>query len=266
MSQGVFRLKSDSPQSDGILDDVRAEALVYGILVEFEIQPDGTRSQQAAVSTSLPQQAEEILYEILTKHYLKFCEALNSERRARGLKPLGDPAKLAKQKGDFEKAYYGRLRHSEKGRMAVDLLRAWRGAQIAQQRGWCQVTDSGRIAELEPFLQAVRTLDVEFFKLLSQAAQMLDTRIRSSKNANIGTGDTYLDMQLLIYAFRIAETPTHTARELNEQFVSKFCSISDANLRVKCHKLGAPLKPDARGTRAVRYKASNGITWAVKKN
>jgi len=258
MSQGVFRLKSDSPQSDGILDEVRAEALVYGILVEFEIQPDGTRSQQAAVGTSLPQQAEEILYEILTKHYLKFCEALNSERRARGLKSLGDPAKLAKQKGDFEKAYYGRLRHSEKGRMAVDLLRAWRGAQIAQQRGWCQVTDSGRIAEIEPFLHAVRTLDVEFFKLLAQAAEMLDTRIRSSKDANIGTRDTNLDMWLLIYGMRIAGTPTDTARELNKQFVSKFRSISDDKLREHCKRLGVPLKPDKRGKAAERYGKITG--------
>jgi hypothetical protein len=265
MSQGVFRFKSDSPQS-GILDEVRAEAMVYGIFVKFEIQPDGARSQQTAVGTSLPQQAEEILNEILTKHYLELCEALNSERRARGLKPLGDPAKLAKQKADFEKAYYGRLRHSEKGRMAVDLLRAWRGAQIAQQRGWCQVTDSGRIAELEPFVHAVRTLDVEFFKLLWQAAQTLDTRIRSCKNANIGTGDTYLDMQLLICGMRIAGTPTHTARELNEQFVSKFRSISDAKLRMKCNDLGVPLKDDARGTRAARYKAPYSTSYAGKKH
>ena len=89
----------------------------------------------------------------------------------------------------------------KRGVRAVDALRAWRGAQIAQQRGY-QVTDSSRIAEMEPFLHAVRTLDVEFFKLLAQAAQMLDTldtRIRAAKNASIRTGDTYLDMQLLIY-------------------------------------------------------------------
>ena len=178
----LFRLKNDiwgsdrPPELAGILDEVRAEALVYGFRVAFDVNPeligspesgDISSEEASAVGTSLPQQAEEILNEILTKHYLKLCDALNSERRARGLKPLGDPAKLAKQKADFEKAYYGRLRHSEKGRMAVDLLRAWRGAQIAQQRGWCQVTDSGRIAELEPFLHAVRTLDVEFLKLLS---------------------------------------------------------------------------------------------------
>jgi hypothetical protein len=59
-----------------------------------------------------------------SKYDLKMCEALNVERRARGLKPVGDPAKLAKKKADFEKAYYGKLRHSEKGRRAVDVLRA----------------------------------------------------------------------------------------------------------------------------------------------
>jgi len=272
--QSLFRLKNDIWESDRpqelaeILDEVRAEALVYGFRVAFEVNPDllgslesgETSSKEVrADGTSLPQQAEEILNEILTKHYLKLCEALNSERGARGLKPLGDPAKLAKQKADFEKAYYGRLRHSGKGRRVVDFLRAWRGAQMAQQRGWSQVTDSERIAELEPFLHAVRTLDVEFFKLLAQAAQMLDTRIRSSKNTNIGTGDTYLDMWLLIYAMRIAGTPTHTARELNEQLVSKFHSISDDKLREKhCKPLGVPLKPDKRGKAAERYGKVTG--------
>ena len=258
MSQGVFRLKSDGPQSDGILDEVRAEALVYGILVEFEIHPDGTRSQQPAVGTSLPQQAEEILYEILTKHYLKLCEALNAERRALGLKPLGDPAKLAKQKSDFEKAYYGKLRHSERGRIAVDLLRAWRGAQIAQQRGWCQVTDSGRIAVLEPFLHAVRTPDVEFFELLAQAAKILDKPIRSSKGANIGTGDRNLDMFLLKYGMRISGTPTHTPHELNEQFVNKFRDITDKKLQERMHELGVPYKHEPRGKASPNYGFEKG--------
>jgi len=271
--QSLFGLKNDiwgsdrPPELAGILDEVRAEALVYGIRVAFDVNPelidspelgDISSEEASAVGTYVPQQAQEILNEILTKHYLKLCDALNSERRARGLKPLGDPAKLAKQKADFEKAYYGRLRHSEKGRMAVDLLRAWRGAQIAQQRGWCQVTDSGRIAEIEPFLHAVRTLDVEFFKLLAQAAEMLDTRIRSSKDANIGTRDTNLDMWLLIYGMRIAGTPTDTARELNKQFVSKFRSISDDKLREHCKRLGVPLKPDKRGKAAERYGKITG--------
>ena len=64
---------------------------------------------------------------------------------------------------------------------------------------------------------------------------------------------------------RIAGTPTHTARELNEQFISKFRSISDKKLRERCHYLGLSLKPDARGTRAVRYKASNVPTVRNKK-
>jgi hypothetical protein len=71
-------------------------------------------------------------------------------------------------------------------------------------------------------------------------------------------------MWLLIYAFRVAGTPTHTVRELNEQFVSKFRSISDKKLREKCSKLGVVLKPDARGTRAARYKASNSPAMPQK--
>jgi hypothetical protein len=206
----IFRLKNDPWESDrpaqlaGILDEVRAEALVYGIRVAFDLSPeligspesgDISSKEVSAVGTSMPRQANEILDEILTKLYFKLVEDVNSKRCALGLKRLGDPAKLEKQKVNFEQAYYGRLRHSEKERMVVDLLRAWRGAQIAEQRGWCKTTDSGRIALLEPFLDRVRALggpraDVEFFKLLAQAAQMLDTRIRSSKNTNIGTGDT----------------------------------------------------------------------------
>jgi hypothetical protein len=257
------QLTSDTLQ---ILNEVRSEALAYGIILEFEMQLDGTPSKQAAGGTSQPQQAQEIICEILTKHYPSLCEALNAERRARGQKPIGDLAKVAKQKAKFEKAYYGKLRHSEKGRRVVDLLRAWRGGQITEQHGWCRRTDSARITWLKPFLEAVRTLDVEFFKLFAQAVQMLDTRIRSSSNTNIGTGDTYLDMWLLIYGVRIAGTPTHTAHDLNEQFVSKFRSISDARLRVKCNDLEVPLKDDARGTRAGRYKAPYSTSYAGKKH
>ena len=120
------------------------------------------------------------------------AEAMNAERRARGQKRIEDVAKLAKRQTDFEKAYYGKLRHSEKGRRVVDLLRAWHGGQIIEQHGWCRRPDNERIALLAPFLDAVRTFDVKFFRLLTQAAQMLETRIRSSKDASIGTGDTTL--------------------------------------------------------------------------
>jgi hypothetical protein len=58
---------------------------------------------------------------------------------------------------------------------------------------------------------------------------MLDNRIRSSKDRTIGTGDTDPDLWLLQYGLRIAGTPTHTVRELNEQFVSKFRSITIRN-------------------------------------
>jgi hypothetical protein len=163
--------------------------------------------------------------------------------------------KLPKRQADFEKAYYGELRHPEKGRRIVDLLRAWQGRQIVEQ--WnkveAQLEDRMRIVLLTPLLNAVRTLDVEFFKLLAQAARMLETRIRSSKDSTIGTGDTHLDLWLLQYGMRIAGTATHTLRELNEEHVSKFRTMSDKDLRERCQYLAIPLKLDKRGTAAVRY-------------
>ena len=89
--------------------------------------------------------------------------------------------------------------------------------------------------------------------------QILEARIASnSKGRSIGSGDLHLEKWLLEYAMKTgivarALSP-HTARELNEQFVSKFRSISDKKLREKCKSLGIPLKPDARGRAAVRYR------------
>jgi len=119
---------------------------------------------------------------------------------------------------------------------------------ILSQHAWCN-----QIRLLPPFLEAVRSLDVESFKLLAEAADMLDGRIRSSKDASIGTCDTTLDLWLLQYATSIAGTPTHTVRELNEQNVSKFRNISDKKLREHCRKLNVPLIPDKRGKAATRY-------------
>jgi hypothetical protein len=178
---------------------------------------------------------------------LKLVEAVNRERRARGQKTIEDAAVLTKRQADFEKAYYGELRDSEQGRRVVDLLKAWRGSLIMEQQGWCSKEDSARINLLEPLLHSLRALGhdagwggiapVEFFRLLAKAALMLDTRIRSSK-ASFGAGDFDLNIWLLQYGIRIAGTPTHTVHELNEQFVSKFHSISDKKLHERLHELG----------------------------
>ena len=252
--------KNAEQPSDAILSELRAEALAYGFALELNVHPDGIPvSKQAMADTPLPKRAEEILCEILTKHYLKLCEAVNAVRAAAGEKPIGNSEQLDRLKRIFDKAYYGKLWHSEKGRRIVDLLRAWHGGQIMEQSGWCTRDDTARICLLAPFLDAVRDLDVEFFRLLAQAAQMLDTRVRSSKDASIGTGDTQLDLWLLQYGMRTGGTPTDTARELNEQFVSKFRKISDKKVRERCHYLCVALKPDARGTRAVRYKKLSNV-------
>jgi hypothetical protein len=106
---------------------------------------------------------------------------------------------------------------------------------------------------LAPLLNAVRALDTDFFKLLAEATEMLEKRIRSSKDSTIGTGDTQIDLWSLQYGMRIAGTATHTVRELNEEHVSKFHTMSDKDLRERCQYLVIPLKPDKRGTAAVRY-------------
>jgi hypothetical protein len=181
----VFRLKSDGAEAVTPLDELRAEALVYGWALELEMQLDGTSVSipapgglKPADDTSPPAQAQQILQELLTKHYLKLVEAVNCERRARGQKPIGDAAFLAKWKVDFEKAYYGKLRDSEQGRRVVDLLKAWRGSLIMEQQGWCSKEDSARINLLEPLLHSLRALGhdagwggiapVEFFRLLAK--------------------------------------------------------------------------------------------------
>jgi hypothetical protein len=244
---------------DAILRELRAEARAYGFTLELNVHSDRIPvSKQATADTPLPKRAEEILCEILTKHYLKLCEAVNAVRAARGEKPIGNSEQLDRFKRIFDKAYYGKLRHSEKGRRIVDLLRAWHGGQIMEQSGWCRIDDTARIRLLTPLLDAVRDLDVEFFQLLAQAAQMLDTRVRSSKDASIGTGDTELRLWLLQYGMRTGGTRTHTALELNEQYVSKFRKMSVEKLREECNELAVALKPDRRGKAAKRYGTITG--------
>jgi hypothetical protein len=257
----MFPFADDSDLNEH-LRELRAEAFAYGVNSDLRVFPGSIPpSKEAELGegiTPAPKQAQEIIFELLTKHNLKLCEAVNAERRACGEKRIGNAAKLAKRQEHFEKAYYGKLRHSEKGRKVVDLLRAWHGRQIVEQWNKAegeQLESSIRLVLLSPFLNAVRALDTEFFELLRQAAQMLDTRVRSSaKGQNIGTGDVYLDKWLLEYGFRIAGTPTHTIRELNEQFVSKFHKISDKKLHDKLNELSVPHKHKPSGKASPNYK------------
>jgi hypothetical protein len=274
----MFRFTGGTePESESakILQEVRAEALAYGIWLEIDVWPgeipsskqSSSRQNAVPIDKELPKRAKEILDELLSKHYLRLRNAVNAERCARGQEPIGDAAMLRKRQGNFERAYYGKFHDSEKAREAVDLLRAWHGSRITEEHRPVKRTESELIALFKPLMNAVESLDVEFLKLLPQAAQMLDARIRSSKDSSIGTGDTDLDLWLLQYGLRIAGTPTHTVREINEQFVSKFRSISDAKLRAKCRKLGLPLKQDVRGAGSVRRKMHpNGTRPAGKKD
>jgi hypothetical protein len=132
----MFRFADDQDLNEHSRE-CRAEAFAYGLNLDLRIFPGPippSKKAELAVGIPLPpKRAQEILWEIINKHYLSLCEAVNAERCAHAEKPLGDPVTLAKRQADFEKAYYGKLRHSEKARRIVDLLRAWYGRQIIEQ-------------------------------------------------------------------------------------------------------------------------------------
>jgi hypothetical protein len=263
----MFPFADDSDLNEH-LRELRAEAFAYGFILDLRVFPGpippSKKAELAAGITPLSKRAEEITNEITSKHYLNMTQALNAARRARDEKPLGDPVMLAKRQADFEKAYYGKLRHSEKGRRIVDLLRAWHGRQITEQWNKAegeQLENSIRLVLLSPFLNAVRALDTEFFKLLAQAAKMLSNRIYNSKDKAIGTGDTSRDKRILEYAVEIAGTPTHTPHEINVLFDPAFSKLSeelqhaqDKKLHDRLNELGVPHKHKPSGKASPNYK------------
>jgi hypothetical protein len=147
----------------------------------------------------------------------------------------------------YERAYYGNLLHSEKKRRAMDFLRMWNhNLRSAKKDG--QVRGGRKfLARLEPFIEALDRSDADFFQGLAKAMQIL-------KEPRISN----LDKWLFEYAIENRWIKTHTVRELNEQFVSKFRAISDEKLRDKCNKLGIPFKEGPRGKAAERYGTITG--------
>jgi len=197
---------------------------------------------------SVTKRQREILEEMFAWHYADFWEALG-----------GTTETVAKWRENYEKALYGKIRGSTQKRTAFQFLRMWHVASILHKESGKLMTESEQIVLLAPLLEALRERDAQFFKGLAEAIQILEARIASNGKArNIGSGDLHLEKWLLEYAMKTGivagALSAHTARELNEQFVSKFRSISDKKLREKCKSLGILLKPDARGRAAVRYQ------------
>jgi hypothetical protein len=159
---------------------------------------------------------------------------------------------LETSKADYLKAYYEKCWKSGKKREAFDFVRAWYGRAIWNKEARRRTKHANRLNLLKVLLRAFDELDLEFCRGLADAVQVLRDRIYNSKNPNIGVGDTSLNKWLLEYK---AMTPNavHTARELNDGFVSKICKISPKKLRERCRALDIPLKPDRRGRAAARY-------------
>ena len=222
-----------------------------GLRIRYSVDP------QLFKATPLPKRCIEMLDEYTAAYYAKGQTRYD--------------AKMAKWREKYKKACY-KLRDSEKKRKAVDCVRAWRNAIIWEKESGRTLADSERIALLAPLLNALPTpenpnrFDIEFLNDFAKAANFLDLRLYSTKDQTTGSGENVLDKWLLEYELRLpGGQATHTLRELNEQFVSKFRTITDPKLREKCHELDIPLKPDVRGAGAVRRKRSNGTPGRSKK-
>ena len=110
------------------------------------------------------------------------------------------------------------------------------------------LSDSERIELLKPLLEALpardnpRRFDIEFLKCLSDAAEFLDTRMRTCKGANIGSGELTVKKWLLEHQHGVPKEGEHTVKELNREHISKFADISDHKLREYCRETDYPLK------------------------
>ena len=213
--------------------------------------------------SDLTKRQVEILFEELAK--LDFLEPLDNEASA----------SLSKSRRDYQNAYYGRCWKSEKKRSAFDFLRVWHNAAIWDKESGKPRKDSDRLRLLTPLLNVLPTcenpnrFDAEFFKGLMEAMQILNDRIYNSKNPNMGSGDGDVRKWLLEYKARMDEpvgpaselfvskfhlpSARYTVRELNQQFVSKFHSISDKKLHEKLHELDIPHKDEPRGKASPKY-------------
>lgn len=150
---------------------------------------------------------------------------------------------------DYETSYYETLLHSPEKRRAFEFVRSWYHRAAITREDGRPMTGHGFLTLLAPLFDAFEKRDTKFFKGLAEAVRIVEQREKSSNMRYQGG----LNKWLLEYAVKNGRTATHTLRELNEQFVSKFRSITDDKLRERCKRLGVPLKPDVRGHGAVRY-------------
>ena len=149
---------------------------------------------------------------------------------------------------DYEKVIYRNLR-SSKEREAYIFLGACRREKLLAAANGRTISCSDQIKSLRAVLDALHRLDSEFFQSLAKSIHIQGDRISLSKDKDVGE---QLDRWLLEYKLRTSGKAQHTLRELNEQFVSTFRSISDKKLRERCRQLDVPLTAHKRDNAAVR--------------
>lgn len=162
----------------------------------------------------------------------------------------------------YEKALYGKACTSEKKREAFEFLRMWKCELTFENESATDLPESEKIRLLGPVIEALRILDVKFFAGLKEAAAALKNRIEGNngKAGAIGLGDLRVDKWLLEYqainGLVGTTTGLHTPSEINKQFVSRFCAISDRKLHEKLHELGIPHRNEPRGKASPNYDSS----------
>jgi len=146
----------------------------------------------------------------------------------------------------YERACYEKLFDSEKKRKAFEFLRKFDNAATLCPGGREAIMAEPELLKLvaAPLLDALEKRDAEFFKALAEAIGILKQREESNKTKYPGSRAKWL------LEYGLGNRFEHTARELNEQFVSKTWSISDDKLRRECKGLGVDLKPGKRGPQA----------------
>jgi len=146
----------------------------------------------------------------------------------------------------YGKACYEKLFDLEKKRKAFEFVRQFYNAATLCAGGTEAITAEPELLKLvaAPLLDALEKRDAEFFKALAEAIGILKQREKSNKTKYPGSRAKWL------LEYGLGNRFEHTARELNEQFVSKIWSISDDKLRRECKGLGVDLKPGKRGPKA----------------
>jgi hypothetical protein len=184
----------------------------------------------------LTKRQQELLLESGTAMYAAVLASMNKHARAR----------FAEWKRNYEKALFGKLRHSDQKRAAFEFLRNWHNAQIHDLESGADVetvtfTVPLRIIYLAPLLAALKRCDRIFFDGLAEALYDLES---------YGEKDPR-DKWLIEHEWEIENL---TPREIKELFGPKFQTTSVRKLHERLNYLGLQHRHEPSGQASPSYR------------